>query len=336
MATRAIGSVLPLPDAGPAVAGSLWDRWTQDWGHVAAYRTARGALAALIAERGIRRLWLPAYACQALADAAVGIPIIWYGVDETLAPDLAALSSVRAGDAVLAIDYFGAPPPAALLALRAERRDALWIEDRAQAADSGAAWGDVLLYSPRKLLGVAEGGLMVSQAPLPAPGPETTPVEGGAQAARRDDPLGDHPERWFAAFQAQEAAFAVDTQPMAPITRALLQATPLEPLAQARRDNYAVLLGELADYALWPKRSADFAPLAFPVRVQDRDAVARAMAAERFYCARHWPDLPSDPHAFPATHRLNASLLSLPCDQRYDGDDMQRLADGLRTLARPV
>ena len=41
--------------------------------HASAFANARSALAALLAERAPRRVWLPAYACLALADATTGL-----------------------------------------------------------------------------------------------------------------------------------------------------------------------------------------------------------------------------------------------------------------------
>jgi len=338
MSARGIGSVLPqsapeLPEGGP---GSLWAVWTSGQPNVAAFRTARGALAALLAHRGVGRIWLPAYGCEALAQGAAGCEIAWYAVDEDLAPDVAGLSSgLRAGDAVLGVDYFGAPPPQAFRGLARHRTDVLWIEDRAQALDTGApAWGAVLLYSPRKLVGVAEGGLLAGAGPMPTAAPAEAPACADAQVARAADPDGQAPERWFQAFQRQEAALDARPTAMGTETRRLLSSLAHAPRAARRRANWDVLAGRLAEVALWPGRRADFAPLAFPVRLKNRDAVAAALAERRIWCARHWASLPSDPARFPAAHRLAGELLSLPCDDRYEAREMEAVAEAVLAAAR--
>lgn len=338
MSRRGIGSVLPwpVPELAPDDPGSLWAVWTAGHAETAAFRTARGALAALIAHRRVRRIWLPAYGCAALVEGAAGCDIAWYGVDEHLAPDVTGLAgAVQAGDAVLAIDYFGAPPPRAFRDLAAGRPDVLWIEDRAQALDTGAAdWGQVMLYSPRKLTGVGEGGLLVGAGPLPGPEATDAPATAEAQRARAEDPDGFRPEAWFPVFQQQEAAF--DSRPLAmgEDARGLLARLAHAPRAARRRANWTVLAEGLGDLALWPGRAAEFAPLAFPVRLANRDAVAASLAERRIWCARHWASLPSDPAEHPVAHRLAGELLSLPCDERYDARDMAEVAEAVLALAR--
>jgi hypothetical protein len=337
----AIGSVLPWPNPDDAISpgGSIWDRWLSGHRYSSAYSSARAALAALLAFHGIKRLWLPAYACPALAEGAVGCTLCWYGVTTALVPEMALLEAgLQAGDAVLAIDYFGRGVGAALSAFAACHPDVLWIEDRAQALDPGAAdWADVILYSPRKLIGVPDGGVLVGKLALPTPTAAPVPRGMGAQIARAADPEGWHPDTWFPAFHDQEAAFEVDGTPMLGSTKTALQREALAPLAASRRANARHLAVSLPDLALWPDDAVDYAPLAFPIRVAQRDALAAALAERRIYCARHWPVLPSDASHFPLAHMLSAELLSLPCDHRYGAHDMARMVAALRDLrARPA
>ena len=329
----AIGSVLPMPPpAGRLPPDALWAAWTAGYRHASAYGSARSALAALLAFHGIERVWLPAYSCPALMHAAIRCQTLWYGVDERLAPDVAQLAGlVRSGDAVLGIDYFGRSPGPAFAALASAHPDILWIEDRAQAlAPDAAAWGDVLLYSPRKLIGIGEGGLLVSNVPLPKPAEPATYRSAQAQIARAADPDGRLPDSWFAAFQAQEAAFQVDDSAMADQARDVLYGVQAPALVARRKANAATLAGKLQDLALWPDAPIDFAPLAFPICVQDCPQLAAGLAEAAIYCARHWPTLPSDPKQFSAAHRLAGALLSLPCDHRYGAADMLRIVDALR------
>ena len=336
--SHAIGSVLPLPHPGPPAAFSLWRHWTGGRS-ATAFQTARGALAALLQARAAPRLWLPAYVCRALAEACVfaGVEICWYGLDDDLAPDLNALAAgLRPRDAALVIAYFGRAPPESLRRFAAERPDVLWIEDRAQALEAdGVPWAEFVLYSPRKLVGVPDGGLLVGEAP-PAPSAAPAPLDAAPQRARQADPQGLAPETWYPAFRAQEAAFDARPLAMSQLTRELLDGIEPAPLAARRRANYVALAQALPDYALWPEAAPAFAPLAFPVRVEDRDGVAARLAHERIYCPHHWPDLPSPAADFPAVHALNAEILSIPCDHRYGPEDMARVAARLSATARPV
>src|SRR5207302_4980229 len=90
--------------------------------------------------------------------------IRFYHVGRDLEADVSKLNREAVpGDLVVGVDYFGYPVGSALRGLSTTRGDLFFVEDRAQAlAPSGDFWGDWCLYSPRKLLGVADGGILVA------------------------------------------------------------------------------------------------------------------------------------------------------------------------------
>lgn len=330
---KTIGSVLPFPAADARPGEDLWSLWTKGWAYSAAYSCARAALAAILTQRDVRRLWMPAYICVQAADAAEGRNVLWYGLDDRLQPEPPTLEAgLRSGDAVLGVDYFGRPPSDEFLALVRSRPDVLWIEDRAQALAPGrAAWGSVVIYSPRKLVGVGDGGLAVSNGPLPHPADDESPeARADAQLARALDPDGMATASWYPAFKLQEAAFRVDLRPMSLSARQRLAQVAAAPIIDARRANWRRLSQRLAAVALWPEiESPDFAPLAFPIRARDAGMTVRRLAGQGVFCARHWTDLPRSGRSFAAAERLSQSLVSLPCDQRYAPPDMDRVADAV-------
>lgn len=338
MTRSAIGSVLPFPlaEVGGPEAESIWATWTGPFRRHAAFGSARAALHALLRHEGVRRLWLPAYICAETASAAPdGCEVAYYDGGPT--GPVAGLHPID-GDAVLGVDYFGRTAATDLRAMARTTPGVLWIEDRAQALAPGtSAWGDVVLYSPRKLIGVPDGGLLVADRPLPPSSePVSDPSAWSAALARFDDPDGRRPQRWGPAFRAREAAFSPKSDGMQLLTRELLRRIAIPPLIARRKANYAHLLALLPEFALWPEAPADFAALAFPVRVAAAAEVVAAMAAARIFCARHWAELPSPLAAFPDAHALAAQAVSLPCDHRYDGDDMLRIAAALRACAGPI
>jgi len=294
------------------------------------FRTGRAALAALLRHRGVRRVWLPAYVCTNLADGSGDCEIAWYGTGDRLDVQPEALAGVRPGDAVVLIDYFGRSPSEVLRQLT-RNRDILWIEDRAQAlAPDAEAFGEILLHSPRKLFGVGDGGILVGND-LPDPvgsGDDDVFVPNDLRA---DDPDGLNPKPWFDAFRAREAAFDAMPRPISARTIDALKAVDPAPEIAARKANWTVLAEALPDLALWPIKMPDFAPLAFPVVVNDAAACSAHMAANRVWCARHWADLPS-PQGFAAEHALSRRCLSLPLDGRYDSKNMETIAATIREI----
>lgn len=335
---RAVGGVMPAEPGGAPVAGSVLERWSAGWSGRAAFANAGSALAALLAARQVRRVWTPAYVCPVVthAIAQAGAEARFYGVDPTLNADPAAIGNgARSGDAVVGVDNFGRPPGAAFLELRERLGDLLWIEDCAQALDTGAApWGDAALYSPRKLVGIGDGGLLFAKGE--APGPTAPALDlWSPEDARAQDVDGHAPERWYGLFKAREAGMRIGVNAMSARSLAALEAIPAGPIANVRRANWRTLAAALGDFALWSDPEPAFAPLAFPIVVEDAAAAVAVLAEERIWAPRHWADLPSDAQAFPDAHALSRQLVSLPCDQRYGAADMARVTEVVRRRLQP-
>ena len=336
---KAIGGVMPAEPAGLLQPGSVLEAWRGDFPHQAAFANARSALAALLVQRRTRRVWLPAYVCDAVAEgaAAAGADVRFYRVGETLEPDCAALArTLAADDAVVIVDHFGRAWADPWRELIARRPQALYVEDRAQALESGEApLADATLFSPRKLLGVGDGGLLFARTPRPAPAGEADERVWSPQDARTADPEGVAPVQWRPLFLAVEASMTAGDAPATGRTLQALQSTALAPIADARRANWRLLAEALGRWALWPERSPRFAPLAFPILTADAALAVAALAQERIWAPRHWPQLPSDAAAFPDAHRLAGACVSLPLDQRYGPADMARIIEAVTARVPP-
>ncbi len=50
------------------------------------------------------------------------------------------------------------------------------------------------------------------------------------------------------------------------------------------------------------------------------------------YPAVHWPIADVVPPEFETSHRLAGEIMTLPCDQRYDRSDMERILARMRAL----
>jgi len=295
---------------------------------------ARAALAHLLAVLGTRRVWLPAYVCDEVAGAAAqaGCQVEFYPVGGDLVPDGQALArDLRGGDAVLGVDYFGARSPT-LPELAPRFRDVTWIQDRAQALwPDPAPWGDYILYSLRKVVGAPDGGVLVSRGgrvPPPRWSADSDTSRLEPSRLRAADPLGLDNATWFPAYRAAEAAMTADPLPISEVSRDVADALDTGAAVARRRRNAEILLARVGEAALFaPQRLLAGCPMGVPVLTADAAAVAARMAEARVFCARHWADLPSPAAGFPAEHDLARRLLTLPCDHRYDDDDMARVAE---------
>jgi len=325
------------PD-GPADVPRVLDAWTAGRPY-AAYVNARSAFAALAAQYPEATVWLPAFLCRDMAQPAYAARTRLYTVREGFRPDLAAVEAQAApGDLVLVPAYFGQPLSGLARQLLARRPDLRLVEDRAQALDAGpgAGWR---LYSPRKLLGVADGGLLVApDASTPLPQPTATADAAALWAApqmRAEDPDGRRNGLWHAANQAKEAAMAAGDQAMTPLSLAILAGVSMQRLAAPRLANWRGLDQRLQPWSAHPEAPAA-PPLGYVLRLDPdrRDRVLHGLHAQRIFAAVHWPKILGRPEAFPRETQWTRELVTLPCDHRYNVGEMARIADAVIALLR--
>jgi hypothetical protein len=316
--------------AGPSVLQA----WTEGRPYVA-FSNARSAFAALVAAFPQATVWLPAFLCCDMAQAALATRTRFYPVGEGFEPDLRPVETgAAAGDLVLVATYFGLPLSEAVCEFTGRRRDLRFVEDRAHALDAGLGvehgWR---LYSPRKLLGVADGGLLVAidgAAVLPRPAGPANATLWTAPLMRSADPLGRRSTVWHAANQAKEAGMTVGREAITRRSLAILSRTSLPGLASARSRNWALLDRRLKAWSALPANPGA-PPLGYVLRLEPglRDKLLGALHAKRIFAAVHWANIAAPPGDFHREHQWSRELITLPCDHRYGEAEMEQIADSV-------
>lgn len=318
------------------LAPSVLDAWTAGRSY-AAFVNARSAFAALAATRPNATVWLPAFICADLVSDAVAGRTRFYPVKEGFTPDLeTVVTEAAAGDIVLLAGAFGLSLSAPLDELARRRDDLLVVEDRAQALDAPPAAGWAI-YSPRKVLGVADGGLLVAPeagalVPQPALPPDSDALW-RAPDMRATDPLGRNNAAWHAANQAKEAAMTTVSLAMTARSAEILSRTSLESLATPRRANWLHLDERLNAWSALPGATRP-TPLGYVLRLPPakRDTLLRGLHAARVFAAVHWPRIAAPAQLFPRETAWTRELVTLPCDHRYGTAEMDRIADAVTSL----
>ena len=306
---------------------------------------ARGGLRLLAQSLRPKQVWLPSYLCgdMLLAFEGLACKVDFYEIDAFLrVPTASWMDSLLEDDLVVAIDYFGFPTdPIFLEAVQARRA---WIvEDSCQAllTERVGEMADFVLYSPRKFLGVPDGGVLCACSPrahrtgifkIPLrPPPQNWWFDALTAAVwRRDFDLAGNDPAWFALFQQSEKSTPVEPYAMSELAQTILlrKFSPSKAIT-ARRINYQYLLGKIGHIALFPDLPAGVVPLGFPVRCPNRGAVRKKLFDNKIFPPIHWFIDGIVPNFFKASHQLAREIMTLPCDQRYTPEDMARVADCL-------
>ena len=327
-----VGGFFEAADPGPCVGQSVLDSWVTNHAY-AAFVSARAAFAALAEEHPRAAIWAPAFVCPDLLQGVDPVRVRFYPVGEGFAPDLIRVEAeAMPGDILVLVSHFGLPVDSVARRLAKDRADLIVVEDRAQALDPRLpGCGGYRLYSPRKLLGVADGGILVApdvETPPEPTGPADADALWRAPLLRAADPEGRDNARWHAENQAKEAAMPAAPQMMTDRSREVLAATAIAPLAEARLANWRTLNTRLAGWSALPA-VVDAPPLGYVLRLRPdaRDNLLSALHAARIFAAVHWRKIAAPEQDFPREAAWTRELLTLPCDHRYGRAEMERIAD---------
>lgn len=113
-------------------------------------------------------------------------------------------------------------------------------------------------------------------------------------------------------------------------TSSIIQANlNIDNLKRKRRDNFNVLSTCLKApiRPLFPLINGPEVPLYFPILVKDRASLQMHLVQNDIYAPIVWPKSELQPEVDKGAENAYQHLLCIPVDQRYDADDMNRIAD---------
>lgn len=298
---------------------------------------ARSGLMLLVELLSPGQVWMPSYVCGSMLQAVDGsvTRVRFYEVNYDLSiTSMKWIKNIQRGDLVILIDYFGFSCESSYT-IRAREQGAWVLEDACQALlsqDVGKN-SDFVLFSPRKFLGIPDGGILTvnsglnfDEVILQSPPADWHLKALFATILRREFDIHGGERRWFELFQETENECPVGRFAMSELSKALLMNSfDYSTIAERRIENYQFLMDELGDLSLFPKLFPGVVPMGFPIHVKNRDQVRRMLFDHGIYPPVHWPIQGIVPEGFRESHKLADEIMTLPCDQRYSNRDMSRM-----------
>ena len=266
-----------------------------------------------------RRIFIPRYICHTLAEPLANFCTETYGCRADLSPILP--DDARQDDLIILVDYFGLTAQHVLNA--AEQFPGQVIVDATTALFSKYGEQFPTFYSPRKFVGVPDGGIACAPFPL-----NRHPAEQSLSADTAHHLLQRIESGIIAAAesaQKAENALCNTRLAMSPLTRRLLSSIDFDTVASRRMENYHILHRELATLnRLHLPAHPDSAPMYYPFvcgipGLRD-DLIDAGIALPLF-----WEEVIAATPAHCTENALARTLLPLPIDQRYDRNDMLHL-----------
>lgn len=260
---------------------------------------ARSGILLLVEMLSPHKVWMPSYLCDSMLQAVdkSATSLRFYEVNYDLSvPSLEWVDNVQRGDLVILIDYFGFPCESSC-SIRVREQGAWVLEDACQAllSEDIGRFSDFVLFSPRKFLGVPDGGILTlncetdfDRIDLERPPTEWLLKTLFATILRREFDIHGVGRRWFELFQEAENECPVGYYAMSELSKTLLMSGfNYSEVAQRRIENYHILTAKLGHLALFPKLSSGVVPLGFPIHVEKRDQVRQMLFDHGIYPPIH-------------------------------------------------
>lgn len=324
MSRKTYGGFFPLDL--PEIAGS-GDPAIAHLSEARPFYNARSAIGELIRANGIVDVLMPGYICPVVARAVEAAGAAWrtYPVRPGFAVDWLNLSyTARQHTLVIAPSYFGVyMPDMDALEEMMDVSGCRILLDYAQALYAPCPDRFAAVYSPRKFLGVPDGGLLVlgRGSRLKDPPPPLLKVDQEAfgdrmkcHGIRLEYPEGDALDL----FRRLEREMPAGPYRMSDLALARLRTFDHSRAAEARRANYRALAESLPEAPPPPGSVPLCLPL--PVTPDSFNFFRRSLISKGVFVPHYWPDMPE------TVEDLGRTVLCLPVDHRYSPDDMRAMA----------
>lgn len=281
----------------------------------------RNALAYLLEARGIKKLYLPYFLCDSVANVCkkYGVEVAFYHIGENWLPkDL-----VIDGDAWLYIvNFYGQMTREDLARLADAYRNI--IIDNAQAYFDAPLANVDTLYTCRKFFGVSDGAVLYTNSKL------ERSLDIDESFNRIHYVLGRY-ERTASEFyeEASKNNDIFDNEPikeMSRLTKNLLRSIDYEYVKQIRTNNFAYLHEKLRTVNKLNVRLIEGAFM-YPLLIDDGMKIRKQLQQMKIYIPTLWPNVLEECEPGTLEYKFAADILPIPVDQRYGVEDMEYLVN---------
>ena len=278
--------------------------------------------AVLIAKlRDYKKVFFPDYMCSSVKNALIknGVDIELYSVDNSLNPVFDKVLSEN--EAIYIVNYYG--------------------QFRERIAEFSCKWKNMILdnaqdfffksdsvdcvYTCRKYFGVSDGGYATLHSKCNTDYYDDLNCDYSYERMRFI--LGRYEKNaseFYNESVNNNSIFESDpVSKMSKLTRNILRAIDYDRIKEIRRNNFSTLHAKLADMNELKSIKIIDGAFMYPFRIKNGAVLRKELQQQKIYVPKLWPDIPDSAIA----KCLAEEIVPLPCDQRYNNDDMNYIVD---------
>lgn len=273
----------------------------------------------------IQRLWIPYYTCDVILEPLkkLEIPYSFYSIDENL--ELSETVRLEENEYLLATNYFGIKDAYmhVLASLYGERL----IIDNAQAFYAAPIEGIKTVYSPRKFVGLPDGGIAYIKDGLDIGDLEQDISYHRCSHLLKRLDLGA--EAGYHDFRENSHLLVNQSiKRMSNLTWNLLQSINFEAIKLQRIQNFNQLHQELSkiNRLSIPVSDTFVCPMVYPFYTED-ETLKKKLIESKIFVATYWPNVLNWCKEDMLEHELASKVIFIPIDQRIDREDINNIIE---------
>lgn len=285
-----------------------------------AFHSARSGFRAVLEACNKSVIYIPSYVCDSVIKAAEdsGYSVRLYAINQQFMPlELPAILSAEA--LLLYVNYFGLCDNQVGELLHSYPAEQVII-DNSHALYSPVTDALATIYSPRKFVGLPDGGLVYASENVML---KNDYFQDDGTLSRINYLLlryGYGARAGYSAFnQARESLADNSPKAMSALTKRLMCSIPWQQFRLSRQQNFIAVHNIFANINLWRFQvDTNVAPLCYPLRIGEVSVanVKKYLADNNIFAPTYWPDVVPRASIGSIEYQLVDQTLFLPIDQR--------------------
>jgi len=292
-----------------------------------ALNTASNALVYTLKSRKIKKIYIPFFLCNCVANICdrEGYIYEYYNIDEEFRPIFD--KKISEDEYLYLVNFYGQIEKDEIIELKNKYNRI--IVDNAQAFFQKPINGVDTIYSCRKFFGVPDGSYLSAvnklneELPIDFSEDRTSYIYG-----RIRDGASAH----YAEFRSINESFGfLPLRRMSDLTHKMLSVIDYEKIKKIREENYRFLHEQLGDKNKLRLHIPE-GPYSYPFYCENGMEIKKKLAEKKIYVATLWPNVLDLDNTMEKEYAEN--ILPLPCDQRYNTEDLTTVVSEVLYLSR--
>ncbi len=300
------------------------------------FNLGRTAITHFLKEVNCHELYVPAFLCDSVTEACrrEGIVLREYHINADFTPRSEELPTPPLGEDIwiLVVNYYGQLTDETILALKEQYDHVLF--DLTHAFFQRPIPEIDSVVSVRKFLGVPDGAYLKTRRTIAMPQEtDQSHLRFSHLLGRFEESAGVHYEEML---QTANSYHTAPARLMSPLTSNLLRSFEYERIADRRMRNYLHLHLRLRALNQLEKdgilRTPKIGPFCYPLLISSGITLRKELAKRKIFVPTYWSNVIQSAPSDSIEYHYAADILALPCDQRYDEDDMDTIADTILSV----